>query len=453
MNIGIDVDGVLTYYEEFQLKYGMKYFKNIPEDKIDKTKPDLRDMFGVSKKDYNKFWAKYIWKYCITEPMRKDASAVINKLSEEGNKIYIITSRAHVTETGFMGKIFRKMLFDWLKKNNINYEAIELCREKGSEIDKVEACKKYNIDVMIDDQVENIIETSKVCKEVLCFHSDYNKDVNGNNIKRVYNWNDVYDEIHKMNDKDYFTVKSNSEISQMSREDKIKYYTDLKEYIHNLPFDDKKYDTEEKFFSKIAKVGVPIFNLCFNPKIFGKENIPNEKGYLLVSNHNNYYDQFPIISALGWDYPVHFLTATKMLKLKRGGLYLKTGVVSVNREDEVDRKNSSLEIKKILSHRRSAGIFPEGRTNREHVFLMDFHPGAVAIARDVGCPLLPISVNDNYSKKNGDLCVRFGEPIYIEPDADVIEETAKLKNIIGDLKQQNIDYCEEQKSLKRTRKN
>ena len=158
MRIAFDVDGVFTDIEKYQLTRGKKYFKNIPEENLKLDEYDVEEIFNVSHKERNKFWTKYIFDYCIKEPMRKDASITLNKLHEEGHEIYIVTGRVHTLEKGFVGALFRKMLIDWLKKNNIPYEKIIYCNEKGSEVDKLEAIKNNQIDVLIDDKRENINE-------------------------------------------------------------------------------------------------------------------------------------------------------------------------------------------------------------------------------------------------------------------------------------------------------
>lgn len=444
-NIGIDVDGVLTDLEKYQLHYGKKYFKNI--NNIDETKIDIEDIFSVSKKEREIFWIKYIWKYCLSIPARENAAAVFKKLKEEGHNLYIITSRAHATEEGITGKLFRKMLFDWLDKEGIIYDDIELCREHGSEIDKLEACKKFNIDIMIDDKAENVMTLAKICK-VLCFDAKYNKDCIGDNIIRVHNFNEIYSEIEKIVNENKFRKEDNRVVQNYSIEDKIEYYKNLREYYKQLPYDRKLRVTQERNYKKLSKIGVPLFKSLFNITVFGRENIPQEDGCLFVANHNNYYDQFPIICAIGDHRPIHFLVATKMLKLKRGGIYLKTGSISVDREDKNDRKNANEEVKKILANGGNVFIFPEGRTNRNESFLLDFHPGAVSIAQELGCKIVPIAVNDNYGKNDGDLCVRFGEPYTISIDSNIEDENNRLREIIGELKQQNIDYVEKKKVKK-----
>ena len=87
-NIGVDVDGVLTNLEKFQLENGKKFFG---ENKIvNKNAYDVKDIFDCSSSEREKFWLKYIWKYSIEEEMTPYASDVLNKLKDEGNKIYII---------------------------------------------------------------------------------------------------------------------------------------------------------------------------------------------------------------------------------------------------------------------------------------------------------------------------------------------------------------------------
>ena len=93
-------------------------------------------------------------------------------------------------------------------------------------------------------------------------------------------------------------------------------------------------------------------------------------------------------------------------------------------------------------------IFPEGKTNRTKVFLNEFHPGAVAIAKTTGKRIVPMAINDNYSKDSGSLCVRFGKPMTILPTDDVIEKTEELKADIGLLIFENMEYVQKESKEK-----
>ena len=101
MNIGIDVDGVLVDMEKYQLKYGKKFFLSRYNINIKNPKAyDIQDIFDCTKEEREKFWKKYIWSYCLREPMTANAAETIDALRKAGHKIFIITGRAHTTEKG-----------------------------------------------------------------------------------------------------------------------------------------------------------------------------------------------------------------------------------------------------------------------------------------------------------------------------------------------------------------
>ena len=52
-------------------------------------------------------------------------------------------------------------------------------------------CKKYGIDIMIEDKTENINSISTQIP-VICFDANHNKNLKGKNIYRAYSWYDVY---------------------------------------------------------------------------------------------------------------------------------------------------------------------------------------------------------------------------------------------------------------------
>ena len=109
MNIGIDVDGVLTDIYNYQIEKGQQYFNKMKE----KNTLSIAEMFDVTSEEEKKFWTKYIWEYCLKVKAREGASEALQKLKDEGNKIYIITSRVHTTKKNILGLIFRKMLISW----------------------------------------------------------------------------------------------------------------------------------------------------------------------------------------------------------------------------------------------------------------------------------------------------------------------------------------------------
>ena len=189
MKIGIDIDGVLTDFEKWQLEVGSKFFIKYNKNIVNPNGYDSDDVFNVTKELDSEFWRDYLYDYAKNEPARKFAGEVIDKLKDKGYEIYIITARYLTDRNDDLGNNMRNTVINWLKENNINYDKIIFSPD-----DKFEICKENNINIMIEDRVENINNISKIMP-VVCFDAAYNKMCNGKNIFRSYTWYDVYYQI------------------------------------------------------------------------------------------------------------------------------------------------------------------------------------------------------------------------------------------------------------------
>lgn len=186
MRIGIDIDGVLTDIEQWQLDYGSKYFYEKYNINIKNYKGyETTDIFNVSDEMDEEFWKVYFRDYSVNVEPRKFASEVIDKLRSLGNEIYIITARGSFLTHSRDIEENQSIVIDWLKRHNINYDKIILSPE-----DKLEICKQNNIDLMIEDKSRNIeLISSEI--PVICFHANYNESCNGPNVYRCYSWYDI----------------------------------------------------------------------------------------------------------------------------------------------------------------------------------------------------------------------------------------------------------------------
>lgn len=197
MRIGIDIDGVLTDIEQWQLDYGSKYYYQNHGLNIKNHKGyETNIIFNVSKDYDNEFWTKYFREYSLKIEPRGFASEVIKKLKELGNEIYIITARGailvhkkHIMEKDESNSI----VLNWLKENDIYYDEIIFTQE-----DKLDICKNNNIDIMIEDSPKNIEMISSEIP-VICYHANYNEKCNGNNIYRAYSWYNILYIINNLN--------------------------------------------------------------------------------------------------------------------------------------------------------------------------------------------------------------------------------------------------------------
>lgn len=193
MNIGIDIDGVLTDLESMILENGTKLCveENLPIQ-IDASQYDVCKMFNWTEEQEEKFWNKYIVNYFKNSNPRAFSKEIIDKLIEEGNQIYLITAR---NEDGVpsqdWGKV-QEITKKWLEKNNIKYTKLIFAKDE----DKLSKCIENNVSIMIEDSPKNIQNISTKLK-VIKFNNLYNENANGNNIETAYSWYHVYDIINK----------------------------------------------------------------------------------------------------------------------------------------------------------------------------------------------------------------------------------------------------------------
>ncbi len=190
MNIGIDIDGVLTNDDDYILDFTSKYCYENNLNGFDNANLYEYRKLNWDKKTINSYREEYFLNYVKNEPTRKFASEVIQKLRADGNKIFIISARHKTAENGTInGESVKECTLDWLLQNNIEYDKIIFTKPP-----KIKEILENKIDVMIEDSPTTIDELVKVVK-VLYYDTRYNRDINHDNITRVYSWYDIYMKI------------------------------------------------------------------------------------------------------------------------------------------------------------------------------------------------------------------------------------------------------------------
>ena len=193
MKIGIDIDGVITDIEKWQLDYGSKFYYEKYHKGIANPKGyETIEIFDSSRECDDSFWEKNFKDYSVNVEARKFANEVISKLRNEGYEIWIITARGSFLShsSNVMSKDENeKIVKEWLNKNNICYDKIVFSPE-----DKLDICLNNKIDIMIEDKVDNINKISTKIP-IICYNTGYNEKCEGKNIYRVYSWYDIYNTI------------------------------------------------------------------------------------------------------------------------------------------------------------------------------------------------------------------------------------------------------------------
>lgn len=193
MNIGIDIDGVLTNDDDYILDFTSKYCYENNLKSFDNANLYEYRKLNWNEDTINTYRNKYFLNYVKNEPARRFASEVIKKLKEKGHKIFIISARHKTAENGKIGNDnIRECTLNWLEKNNIEYDKIIFTKPP-----KVKEILENKIDLMIEDSPTTINELVKVVK-VLYYDTRYNKNIEHKNIIRVYSWYDIYMKINEI---------------------------------------------------------------------------------------------------------------------------------------------------------------------------------------------------------------------------------------------------------------
>ena len=363
MNIGVDIDGVLTDLEKFFLLKGVPYFqKKFNKQPISEHGYDIRQIFDCTKEEYYSFWRRYFLYFIFVHPARKEAVRFIKQLRQEGFKIFIITKRIYSHRKDFIGTLMRMAIKIWLFCNRVKYHRVVFC-DDGIADSKLTACTENNIQMMIEDEPVNILALSKTV-EVFCYDAEYNKSCNGKNIVRVQK----FEEIYKMLTTKIGENMSQSRVNALSKALNIRFYGMI---------------LTELFYALTRSVLCrSSFSKKLNPIICGAENIL--KGHcpvVFVGNHRNKLD--PVITAYATKRRIHWAALLRMFQGKENLFSMTTnpmlcwasalfitmlGAKPVARTTDKNfakiNKKTFLELGRYLDWGGAIGIYPEGTINR-----------------------------------------------------------------------------------------
>lgn len=196
MRIGIDIDDTTVITVNSMIKYADIYDTTIlgregHNDKLGliKNRYYLKELYGWTVEEKFGFFDMYyknVLEECTPMP---NVSEVIKKIKELGHEIYFITARL----SNICGCDTEKITIETLKKVDIPYDKLVINAQ-----DKIETSKQYNIDFFIEDSYETCQEFDKIDIPSILMTTKMNNAIQEEgNIKRVHNWNEVYEEILK----------------------------------------------------------------------------------------------------------------------------------------------------------------------------------------------------------------------------------------------------------------
>ena len=172
MIIGIDIDDVITDTSELMKVYAKKHFKSDDIDLINRILHGKRESDRIDS-----FYRKYLPEMMRNYKIKDNVKEVIDRLRLDGNKIIIITTRGLTKGLSQM-----KITKEYFKRHKIEVDKI-IFKER----EKVGACIKHKLDIMIDDSVFVLEKLNGTNTKQLLFSSISNKNYK-HNFAKVSNW-------------------------------------------------------------------------------------------------------------------------------------------------------------------------------------------------------------------------------------------------------------------------
>lgn len=205
------------------------------------------------------------------------------------------------------------------------------------------------------------------------------------------------------------------------------------------------------FYRRVVDLGkVVLRGLDLSVRTAGVEHIPTSGPVILASNHVSFPD-FVFVGAgmLPTHRLVRFLCRVELWDTAVAPAMELMRHVPVDRETPVD---AYLAARRLLRDGQVVCVFPEAGISAAYV-VRAMMPGAVALARETGAPLVPVNVWGGArlwpQKRSLDaplprpvlvrgltVDVRFGAPMTVAPDADLADATRALgRTLAGGLEE------------------
>ena len=190
MNIGIDIDNVISKFDEALKEEFLKHDKELRNTGIiNPNKHMTKGMFDWTDDELWPFYFENIERIVKSLEVKEGAKEYIEKLKEDGHTIVIITGRDNGEYTDPYN-----MTKKWLAEKEIPYDKLILTDAyKNNKHSKTEKCFENNIDIMIDDSIRNCRECFENHITTLIMDKPCNRDEK--EITRVHNWKEIYEFI------------------------------------------------------------------------------------------------------------------------------------------------------------------------------------------------------------------------------------------------------------------
>lgn len=184
MKIGIDLDGVVidseTTFRTYEEIFDIDILKG--NNLANKEEPKFQARYHWTDEQQKQFIEKYFLRVSKESNLMSGFIGVYNLLKNQGHEFVVITARG-----GFV-KEMKDDAIRLLEENNIKFDKYYWHID-----DKLEICKKENVDIMIDDDWKIVKKLADNQVKTLYFRDTNLVKLEENEyIKEVNNWGEIY---------------------------------------------------------------------------------------------------------------------------------------------------------------------------------------------------------------------------------------------------------------------
>jgi len=190
MKIGIDLDGVVidseTTFRTYEEIFDIDVLKG--NNLVNKEEPKFQARYNWTEEQEKEFIEKYFLTVSKESNLMSGFIGIYNLLKKQEHEFVVITARG-----GFI-KEMKDDAIRLLNENNIEFDKYYWKVE-----DKLEICKKENVDIMIDDDWKIIKRLADNQIKTLYFRDTNLMKLEENEyVKEINNWGEIYRYIRKM---------------------------------------------------------------------------------------------------------------------------------------------------------------------------------------------------------------------------------------------------------------
>ena len=223
----------------------------------------------------------------------------------------------------------------------------------------------------------------------------------------------------------------------------IKYNIKMKKAIKKNKSRDEKYEVARNIVLSINKKS------RIKPTVYGEENLPEKKGYVLYPNHQGKYDGPAMITASKKQ--LTFVIDDKRSHISIEGTFMD--LIEAKRIDKTKIKTTLKQMNEVGEEVKNGinyCIFPEGGHNNNKNNMQEFYTGCFRFLKDVKCPIVPVCLYDTYkvygirSFKKVYPEIHILKPISYEEYKDL--NVKEIADLVKKKIQEKLDEIKERKS-------